>query len=84
MTANLADLRVRIDALDLELLALLNRRAEVAEQVGELKRKEGTSFFRPERVAHVIEKIQRANSGPLKHEHVAAVWREIIKAKPDG
>ena len=80
MTANLADLRVRIDALDLELLALLNRRAEVAEQVGELKRKEGTSFFRPERVAHVIEKIQRANSGPLKHEHVAAVWREIMSA----
>jgi hypothetical protein len=37
MTANLADLRVQIDALDRELLALLNRRAQVAEQVGEVK-----------------------------------------------
>ena len=80
MTANLADLRVRIDALDLQLLALLNRRAEVAEQVGEVKRSEGTPFFRPDRVVQVIEKIQQANTGPLKNEHVAAVWREIMSA----
>ena len=80
MNANLADLRVQIDALDRELLSLLNRRAEVAEQVGEVKKREGTPFFRPDRVAQVIEKIQLANPGPLKNEHVAAVWREIMSA----
>ena len=80
MTANLADLRVQIDALDRELLSLLNRRAQVAEQVGELKKREGTPFFRPDRVAQVIEQIQQANQGPLKNEHVAAVWREIMSA----
>ena len=80
MTANLADLRVQIDALDKELLALLNRRALVAEQVGEVKKREGTPFFRPDRVAQVIENIQKSNQGPLKNEHVAAVWREIMSA----
>lgn len=80
MTANLADLRVQIDALDKELLTLLNRRALVAEQVGEVKKREGTPFFRPDRVAQVIGKIQRANMGPLKNEHVEAVWREIMSA----
>ena len=80
MNANLAELRVRIDALDLELLALLNRRAAVAEEVGALKKSEGTSFFRPERVAQVIEKLQRVNAGPLRNEHVTAVWREIMSA----
>jgi len=80
MTAKLADLRVQIDALDKELLTLLNRRALVAEQVGEVKKREGTPFFRPDRVAQVIEKIQQANRGPLKNEHVAAVWREIMSA----
>ena len=80
MTANLADLRVQIDALDKELLTLLNRRALVAEQVGEVKKREGTPFFRPDRVAQVIEKIQHTNQGPLKNEHVAAVWREIMSA----
>ena len=80
MTLNLADLRVQIDAIDDELLALLNRRAQVAEQVGEVKKREGSPFLRPDRVAQVIQKLQQRNKGPLKNEHVAAVWREIMSA----
>ncbi len=34
----LAALRVQIDALDKQLLQLVNERAKVAEQVGEIKR----------------------------------------------
>ncbi|APW37113.1 chorismate mutase [Rhodoferax koreense] len=77
---NLADLRVQIDAIDQELLSLLNRRAHVAEQVGEVKKREGTPFFRPDRVAQVIEKIQTRNPGPLKDQHVTNIWREIMSA----
>ena len=77
---NLADLRVQIDSIDQELLSLLNRRAHVAEQVGEVKKREGTPFFRPDRVAQVIEKIQARNGGPLKDPHVANIWREIMSA----
>jgi chorismate mutase/prephenate dehydratase len=80
MNVNLADLRVQIDALDMELLTLLSRRAQVAEQVGEVKKREGTPFLRPDRVAKVIAQIQQANQGPLKNEHIAAVWREIMSA----
>ena len=80
MSDNLSDLRIQIDAIDQELLLLLNRRAHVAEKVGEVKKSEGTPFFRPDRVAKVIEQIQHANQGPLKNEHVAAVWREIMSA----
>lgn len=73
-------LRDQIDGLDAQLLDLLNRRAHVAEQVGEIKRRDGTPFFRPDRVAQVIAKIKAANPGPLKGEHVAAIWREIMSA----
>lgn len=73
-------LRDQIDGLDKQLLALLNERARVAEQVGEIKRAEGTPFFRPDRVAQVIDKIRAANPGPLKAEHVSAIWREIMSA----
>ena len=76
----LADLRAQIDSIDADMLALLNRRAHVAEQVGEVKKREGTPFFRPDRVAQVIQKIQSANQGPLKDAHVAAIWREIMSA----
>lgn len=79
-SASLADLRVQIDALDQRLLDLLNQRAHVAERVGEVKKREGTPFFRPDRVAQVIEKMQGSNPGPLKSLHVAAIWREIMSA----
>ncbi|GAB3358121.1 MULTISPECIES: prephenate dehydratase [Giesbergeria] len=77
---DLAGLRVQIDSIDQQLLTLLNQRALVAEQVGEVKKREGTPFFRPDRVAQVIDKIQTANPGPLKNAHVAAIWREIMSA----
>ena len=76
----LAALRVQIDNLDSQLLTLLNQRALVAERVGELKKREGTPFFRPDRVAQVIHKIEQANPGPLKAAHVSAIWREIMSA----
>lgn len=79
-TPELLALRERIDTLDRQLLETLNQRAHVAQEVGELKKKEGTSFFRPDRVAQVITKMQRANQGPLKNSHVSAVWREIMSA----
>jgi chorismate mutase/prephenate dehydratase len=70
----LPELRVQIDALDQNILSLLNQRAQVAERVGEVKRREGTPFFRPDRVAQVIEKIRQ------KGDHVAAIWREVMSA----
>jgi chorismate mutase/prephenate dehydratase len=48
--------------------------------VGDIKRAEGSPFFRPDRVAQVLEKIQQTNPGPLKNTHVAAIWREIMSA----
>ena len=77
---SLADLRVQIDHVDGQLLTLLNQRAHLAEAVGDIKRAEGSPFFRPDRVAQVLEKIQSNNPGPLKNQHVAAIWREIMSA----
>lgn len=77
---NLGTLRQQIDAIDQQMLRLLSQRARVAEQVGEVKRREGTPFFRPDRVAQVIQKIERANQGPLLNQHVGAIWREIMSA----
>ena len=80
MAKTLADLRVRIDAVDRELLTLLNRRAQLAHEVGEIKRVEGSPVFRPEREAQVIAGLQDANAGPLKASHVATIWREVMSA----
>ena len=78
--AGLAALRARIDGLDRDLLALINRRAGVALQVGDLKRAEGSPAFRPEREAAVIDALKVANPGPLPGDSVAPIWREIMSA----
>jgi chorismate mutase/prephenate dehydratase len=73
-------LRIEIDAVDRELLALLNRRASLAQDVGEVKKAEGSVAFRPEREAQVIDGLKRANPGPLQSDSVAPIWREIMSA----
>ena len=76
----LLQLREQIDAIDRELLALLNRRAGVAQQVGEIKKHEGSVVFRPEREAQVIDGLKAGNPGPLKNDNIAPIWREIMSA----
>ena len=80
MAKTLAELRVQIDAVDRDLLQLLNQRAALANEVGDIKRAEGSPVFRPEREAQVIHGLQSANPGPLKNTSVGWVWREIMSA----
>jgi chorismate mutase / prephenate dehydratase len=76
----LPELRVDIDAVDQQLLKLLNQRASLANEVGEIKRIEGSVVYRPEREAQVIHGLQSANLGPLKPDSIGHIWREIMSA----
>ncbi len=76
----LLSLRTQIDAVDRDLLALLNRRAALAQEVGEVKKREGSVAFRPEREAQVIDGLKATNPGPLNGDSVAPIWREIMSA----
>ncbi len=80
MAKTLQELRDGIDALDKELLAVLNRRAALANEVGDIKRAEGSPVFRPEREAQVIAGLQNTNPGPLKNQSIAPIWREVMSA----
>ena len=78
----LADIRERIDAIDLQLHELLNERAGLALKVGEVKQaQQGDGqpiYYRPEREARIIARLQERNSGPLSDTDVARLFREII------
>lgn len=80
MAKTLSELRTGIDAVDLELLNLLNQRAQLAHEVGEIKRVEGSAVFRPERETQVINNLQARNPGPLKKDSIGIIWREIMSA----
>lgn len=74
----LEELRQRIDHIDHELVRLLNERATHVVEVGELKRGTGTPIYAPHRERAVIDRVLKANSGPLSDRTIEAVWREIM------
>ncbi|MEO2065570.1 MAG: prephenate dehydratase [Desulfurobacteriaceae bacterium] len=76
----LETLRKEIDQIDREILSLLNRRAELAKEVGQIKKKEGLPFYVPGREAKILSKLEELNQGPLPPESIRAIFREIISA----
>ncbi len=76
----LKELRAEIDAIDDEILALLNRRAKVALEVGGIKGEMGLKFYVPEREAEIIRRLSDVNPGPFPNEGLKAIFREVISA----
>jgi chorismate mutase/prephenate dehydratase len=74
----LARHRQAIDAIDRELLARLNARADHAQAIGRLKA--GSVAYRPEREAQVLARLQAENQGPLSNEAIAGVFRQVMSA----
>jgi chorismate mutase/prephenate dehydratase len=78
--AELARLRDRIDAIDDAILARLNERARVVQQVGRLKQATGGAVFSQAREREIVERLGRASEGPFPEPGLAPVFREIISA----
>src|ERR1041385_8768381 len=78
-TAALAALRRRIDELDGQIVKLLNERAAIVVEVGEVKRQAGgTPVYAPDREQVVLDRIRKANRGPLPDACLEAIWRELM------
>ena len=80
MDEPLKPLREAIDRIDSQLLDLLNERARLAHDVGQVKSTSGTPVYRPEREAEVLRKVVAGNPGPLSEQGVTAVFREVMSA----
>lgn len=78
--ASLESLRSEIDALDAQMVELLNRRAELARTIGALKGRDDRPYFTPERERAVFERLARLNEGPLLPDQLRSIYREIVSA----
>jgi chorismate mutase/prephenate dehydratase len=79
MTANLRQRRAEIDEIDQQLLHLLNRRARLAEEIGQLKRTHNLPVVDGNREALVLQRVRHQNQGPLDTRGVATIFRRIIR-----
>jgi chorismate mutase/prephenate dehydratase len=78
---NLDDCRVAIDAIDNEILELLNKRMNVVERVGEIKSDTGGAIYRPEREKAIIDRLtkqSKAKDGLLNEDAIEAIFLEVF------
>ena len=73
----LGRLREEIDAIDGDLLLLINQRAKLARRIGEIKQ---GNIYRPEREAQVLRRVAERNPGPLSAAAAQRIVREVMSA----
>jgi chorismate mutase/prephenate dehydratase len=76
MSDELKQCRDQIDAIDEQLLKLVNQRAQLAREIGNLKG--GGPIYRPEREAQVLRRLLDQNTGPLSGEAITAIFRSVM------
>lgn len=71
--------RGEIDAIDDELIALLERRAALAKQIGDEKRNAGEqTYLAPAREAEILRRVRER--GDLLRPYLPLIYREILSA----
>ncbi len=73
------DFRLEIDRIDLQLLDLLNRRAQCALSIGKIKKKNNQPIHVPEREEQVLARMVETNQGPLPAEGVRELFQEVFR-----
>jgi chorismate mutase/prephenate dehydratase len=73
-------LREAIDQTDMELLRLFNKRMELASKVGRIKAEQGLLLFDPCREETILDRLAKANPGPILEASLRAIYREIFSA----
>jgi chorismate mutase/prephenate dehydratase len=79
-STRLEEYRKAIDAIDSQLVKLLDERARVVVEVGKLKRETNSAVYAPSRESQVFRRAVEQSEGPLPPSGIRAIFREIISA----
>jgi chorismate mutase len=80
MTDDLETLRNEIDALDREIVRLLNDRARLGLEAGSVKSATGRPIADQDREREVLVRVAMANDGPLPQDALLSLYRQLIEA----
>lgn len=76
----MVQLRQKVDEINTQLLHLLNERAKVVQEIGQLKKIQGTKRFDPVREREVLDMIAEQNEGPFETTTLQHIFKTIFKA----
>ena len=74
----LDEYRVLIDDVDRRIVALLNERTSVVQDIGRVKRQTQMPIYEPRREDQVFANISASNRGPLTEEAERRIFERII------
>ena len=74
----LDEYRTQINAVDREIVALVNRRLQLVRDLKAFKDANGISFVDPERERQLLEDRERENDGPLSDGGLRAFYTELL------
>jgi chorismate mutase/prephenate dehydratase len=78
---NLDELRLKVDCIDKDIVRLIAERIKIAEQIGDLKKKEGRQIEDKQREETVIDKIKGiAREMGIKSSDIEHIYRQIFIA----
>ncbi|WP_026907508.1 bifunctional 3-deoxy-7-phosphoheptulonate synthase/chorismate mutase [Paucisalibacillus globulus] len=80
MINDLDELRNRLDDVNLQILELVNLRAAIVKQIGQIKNKQGIKRFDPVREREMLDQLIQHNNGPFDNSTIEHIFKEIFKA----
>ncbi|WP_019122053.1 bifunctional 3-deoxy-7-phosphoheptulonate synthase/chorismate mutase [Brevibacillus massiliensis] len=76
-------LRQQLDEINLQILGLINKRAELVQEIGKEKLKQGINRFDPERERQMLNLLVENNDGPFSDDTIRHLFKQIFKASLD-
>ncbi|KKE77672.1 bifunctional 3-deoxy-7-phosphoheptulonate synthase/chorismate mutase [Oceanobacillus caeni] len=81
MTNQFEQLRNQLDEVNLEILELINKRASLVQEIGQIKTKQSIrKEFDPVREREMLDLITAKNTGPFENSTIVHIFKEIFKA----
>jgi chorismate mutase / prephenate dehydratase len=77
---SLPEHRQAIDALDAQIVQLLNERTRHVLEIGAIKLKAGQEIYAPQRERAVFQKVTKLNKGPITNDGLRAIYREVMSS----
>jgi len=75
---SLLEVRKQIDAIDNEMLVLLNKRLQCAKEIGRLKTKESRAKWDPLRERQIYDRLLAMNNNEFPDQSLLSIYHEII------
>ncbi|WP_337031984.1 bifunctional 3-deoxy-7-phosphoheptulonate synthase/chorismate mutase [Paenibacillus illinoisensis] len=76
----LEQLRNRLNEINHDLLHLLSERAQITQEIGQIKEKQGVPKFDPVREKEMLEELTAANPGPFHDDAIKLLFKQIFQA----